>query len=308
VDLVVLIYFIHHVAVSIQLNEVIAGIGQDFIHAIESETSLARTRPSSGLEDAEVRLPAISGGSVPAVRDGYLQAISRERLIEIAARCDAVIELVHRPGYFVVAGHPLARVFPASAAPMVSRALEEAHVTGRHRSLSQDMIFAVDQLVEIAIRALSPAVNDTFTALACIDWLTAGLSRLSGIELIPNTYHDTEGKVRIVEPGLDYEEVIDRAFDKIRQSGRAMPAVAVRQLDSLALLVPSATEQQRRVLFNQAAMIMRAVDEAVPEQMDRDKVRQYHRRLHEIALGPNGEGRHRKVVRGDGSVGRQLSR
>jgi uncharacterized membrane protein len=298
VDLVVLIYFIHHVAVSIQLNEVIAGIGQDFIRAIESDTSQAKARSPSGLDVAEGRLPAISGASVPATRDGYLQAVSRERLVEIAARCDAVIELVNRPGFFVVAGHPLARVFPASAAPIVSRALEEAHVTGRHRSLSQDMIFAVDQLVEIAIRALSPAVNDTYTALACIDWLTAGLSRLSGIELMPNTYFDAESKVRIVEPALDYEEVVDRAFDKIRQSGRAMPAVAVRQLESLALLMPAATEEQRRVLFKQAAMIMRAVDEAVPEQMDRDEVRQHYRRLREVAMHSNGETKPSEVARG----------
>jgi uncharacterized membrane protein len=282
-DLVVLIYFIHHVAVSIQLNEVIAGIGQDLIRAIESETRMSRTLRSSSIEDAASRLPAISGATVPALRDGYLQAISRERLVEIASKCDAVIELLHRPGYFVVAGRPLARVFPGSAASMVSRALAEAHVTGRHRSLSQDMIFAVDQLVEIAIRALSPAVNDTFTALACIDWLTAGLSRLSGAVFLPNSYQDTENSVRIVEPALDYREIISRAFDKVRQSGRGMPAIAMRQLDSLAFLMSSATSEQRHVLVEQSEMIVRSVEGSVPEQLDRDEVRRRFLRVHQAA-------------------------
>jgi uncharacterized membrane protein len=120
---------------------------------------------------------------------------------------------------------------------------------------------------------------------------------------MPNTYFDAESKVRIVEPALDYEEVVDRAFDKIRQSGRAMPAVAVRQLESLALLMPAATGEQRRVLFKQAAMIMRAVDEAVPEQMDRDEVGQHYRRLREVAMHSNGKKEPSEVALGTAQSG-----
>ena len=86
-----------------------------------------------------------------------------------------MIRLLHRPGHFVVEGEPLADVWPAAAAPGVARALGGAHATGPHRTLTQDLSFAVDQLVEIAIRGALPAVNDTFTALACIDWLGDGL-------------------------------------------------------------------------------------------------------------------------------------
>ncbi len=90
-----------------------------------------------------------------------------------------MIRLLHRPGHFVVEGQPLANVWPAAAAPGVARALGGAHATGPHSTLTQDLSFAVDQLVEIAIRALSPAVNDTFTALACIDWLGDGLCKIA---------------------------------------------------------------------------------------------------------------------------------
>ena len=82
-----------------------------------------------------------------------------------------MIRLLHRPGHFLVEGEPLAEVWPPDAAARVAGALGGAHATGPYRTLAQDPSFAVDQLVEIAIRALSPAVNDTFTALACIDWL-----------------------------------------------------------------------------------------------------------------------------------------
>ena len=108
-------------------------------------------------------------------RSGYLQFV-RPRLVDLAVQYDAVIKLHHRPGHFVVAGHPFVTVWPAAAAPEVER-LAARHITGPHRTLNQDVAFAVDQLVEIAIRALSPAVNDTFTALTCIDWLTDSLAR-----------------------------------------------------------------------------------------------------------------------------------
>src|SRR6202035_1274829 len=116
-----------------------------------------------------------SGGTVPAPSSGYLQFIRHGTLGGLAAEKGAVVRLLHRPGHFLVRGHPMATVWPPDAAPAVSRELRRAHITGPYRTLTQDLAFAVDQLVEIAIRALSPAVNDTFTAMTCIDWLGASL-------------------------------------------------------------------------------------------------------------------------------------
>ena len=121
-----------------------------------------------------------TAASSRAPRSGYLQYVSLSRWSTSPSASHAVIRLLHRPGHFVVEGEPLADVWPAAAAPGVARALGGAHATGPHRTLTQDLSFAVDQLVEIAIRALSPAVNDTFTALACIDWLGDGLGKIAG--------------------------------------------------------------------------------------------------------------------------------
>ena len=126
-----------------------------------------------------LRRMAEGGGTVPAPSSGYLQFIQHETLIGLAAEKGAVIRLLHRPGHFVVRGHPLATVWPPAAGEAVSRALRVAHITGSNRTLAQDLAFAVDQLVEIAIRALSPAVNDTFTALTCIDWLGESLCKVT---------------------------------------------------------------------------------------------------------------------------------
>ena len=168
VDLAVLVYFIHHVATSIQLPEVIASIAHDLTSAIDAEAGRhpATEQFEAGLSETEVahRLSE-SGAVVRAAKSGYVQFIAYPTLVDIAMRAEGVIRLVHRPGHFVVEGLPLAEVWPPDAKDAVARGLARAHATGAHRTLTQDLAYAIDQLVEIALRALSPAVNDTFTAL-----------------------------------------------------------------------------------------------------------------------------------------------
>jgi uncharacterized membrane protein len=147
-------------------------------------------------------------------------------------------------------------------------------VTGAHRTLRQDLAFAIDQLVEIAIRALSPAVNDTFTAMTCIDWLSDGLCTITDSWHSRRVYFDDSGKVRLIAAEASYERFVDRAFDKIRQAGRGMPAVMIRQLDALSKVMEyTCTSEQRRVLRDQAEMILRSSEESVAEAADRADVR-----------------------------------
>jgi uncharacterized membrane protein len=173
-----------------------------------------------------------------------------------------------------VAGQPIARVFPQGAAKQVEVELAKAHVTGPHRTLMQDPVFAIDQLVEIAIRALSPAVNDTFTALTCLDWLSEGLCRLSQRELTGDIFRDEDGRIRLVGAGWSYERMISRAFSKIRQAANGMPAVLVRMLDTIRVVANSTTlPSQREALADQATMIMRSAERSVVEENDLNDIR-----------------------------------
>jgi uncharacterized membrane protein len=136
--------------------------------------------------------------------------------------------------------------------------------------LTQDLGFAVDQLEEIALRALSPAVNDTFTALNCIDWLGDGLCKISPRPLPGGIYRDSRGMVRLIDPVITYERLVKGAFDKIRQAGRGMPAVYIRQLQNLEKILQYVVrDEQRDVIFCHADMILRASEESVAEQNDR---------------------------------------
>ena len=180
-DMGVLIYFINHISNSIQLPQVIASIARDLVGAIAAEGARADVglvESSLSLQEIE-RQMAESGSILRTPRSGYLQFVDYATLVRLASSSNAVVRLHHRPGHFLVAGQPLATVWPPQAAASVGRSLERGHLTGPYRTLAQDIAFAVDQLVEIAIRALSAAVNDTFTAMTCIDWLGESLCKIA---------------------------------------------------------------------------------------------------------------------------------
>jgi uncharacterized membrane protein len=272
-DLAVLIYFLHHITIQIQLPHVIAGIAADLAAAIElqagtggADSDIAAARLTAGLHGP--------GGEVAAPRSGYLQYIQRRRLVRLAAGLGVVIHLRYRPGHFLVQGHAYATVWPAAAASLVERELAHAHVTGPYRTLAQDVSFGIDQLVEIGIRALSPAVNDTFTALTCIDWICDSLCKVTGRWQPTRVYRDDAGIVRLITTEATYERLVQRAFEKVRQAGRGMPAVMIRQLDGLCKIIERASAQEERdLLLGQATMIQRLSLTSVDEESDRADIR-----------------------------------
>ncbi|KAA2253970.1 DUF2254 domain-containing protein [Solihabitans fulvus] len=283
IDLGVLIYFINHIATQIQLPQVIAGIAEDLAKSV----AVQRGTPGRPEQPAAEHGPSLAnllatmeelGGVVPTPSSGYLQFVRHQSLVRIAARLDAVIHLPYRPGHFLVQGHPLAVVWPPEAAAQVAYHLQRAQLTGPHRTLTQDVSFGIDQLVEIAIRALSPAVNDTFTAMTCIDWLGDSLCKIAGVWHPVGVHRDQRGDIRVISDQVSYDRLVQRAFEKIRQAGVGMPAVMIRQLDALAKIMEQTRDsEQSQVLLDQAAMIQRANLATVPEESDRaDVERRYN--------------------------------
>jgi uncharacterized membrane protein len=278
-DLAVLIYFIHHTATAIQLPQVIASIARDLAEAIETqggdEGAAGTATGAAGPSSVELlsRMEA-AGGVVTAADSGYLQFIRLRSLVSFAEEADVVICLNHRPGHFIVQGHPIGTVWPPEAAARVNEALGRAHITGPHRTLTQDVSFGVDQLVEIAIRALSPAVNDTFTAMTCVDWLSDNLCKIVERWHPTRVHRDGQGFIRVIAAQPTYERLVQRSFEKIRQASMGMPAIMIRQLDAVAkIMTETSGPGQRRVLLDQAEMIQRASERSVPEEADRADVR-----------------------------------
>ena len=186
VDLAVLIYFLHHIAIQIQLPFVIASIARDLTRYLGVRKPDIRMATPDDPDDSEEIAALVdtiksSGAMMRTPKGGYLQAIRYDMLIRTASAADAVVYMPYRPGNFLVEDSELAAVWPPEAADRMTRRLKRAQVTGPVRNLAQDPAFGIDQLVEIAIRALSPAVNDTYTALTCVDWLGNTLCKLAKV-------------------------------------------------------------------------------------------------------------------------------
>jgi len=292
-DLGVLIYFIHHTAVSIQLPQVIASIAADLSEAIaEQGSGNAEPHVKNGPTAAELVARAEREGGVLLSPDsGYVQFIKHQNLVRLATAADAVINLEHRPGHFVVRGQRFATVWPPQAEPMVRQALGGAHIVGPHRTLTQDVSFGIDQLVEIGLRALSAAVNDTFTALTCIDWLGENLCKIVTGWHPARVHRDGQGFIRVIAPEPAFDRLVQRSFEKIRQSSLGAPAVMIRVLDALTRIMAETTSSgQRRVLLEQAAMIERACERSVPEAADRADVRRRYEAILTLESRLTGQG------------------
>src|SRR5580658_2473276 len=286
VDLGVLIYFLHHIAVQIQLPQVIGIIAGGLAGAIDlqaGDPTVGADARYAALLIADIDGP---GGDVAAPRSGYLQYIQHRTLVNIATEKDAVIHLRYRPGHFLVQGHPYATVWPASAADQVARELARGHSTGPYRTLAQDVSFGIDQLVEICIRALSAAVNDTFTALTCIDWIGDSLCKVTGRWQPTRVYRDADGAVRVIATETTYARLVQRSFEKVRQSGHGMPAVLIRQLDALQKIMERATAaKDQQLLLEQAAMLERLSARSVGEESDRADVTAAYQRVLDVHAG-----------------------
>jgi len=271
----VLIYFIHHVSVSIQADEIISrisaelagGIRQMFPEQIGSDGPGYGTDPSSaGLPpgfDREAR-------EIPASRDGYIQIIDAKALMQLAARHNLVMRLSRRPGHYVIAGTALARVWPGERIDEdLHSELNAAFVVGGRRSPAQDVEFAVNQLVEIAVRALSPGVNDPFTAIACVDRIGSALCQFARRDL-PSPYRvDENGVLRIVADAPTFAAIADAALNQIRQNSRSTASVTIRLLETVAVVASCLQRQEdRQTMRHHAEMIVRGAREGIPEESD----------------------------------------
>jgi uncharacterized membrane protein len=153
------------------------------------------------------------------------------------------------------------------------REVAGAFITGPQRTPTQDAEFAVGQLVEVALRALSPGINDPYTAINCIDRLAAALARLARRE-VPSPYRcDEAGNLRLVADPLSYRSMVDAAFNQIRQAAGGQVAVIVRLLEAIALIGEHVHDNDfRQALAEQAGLIMEASRASVAGERDRRDV------------------------------------
>lgn len=293
-SLAVLIYFIHHISISIQADHILANVSAELTESIDrlypegmggaSMFPVAAPPPIPERLDEESRL-------VRATDSGYLQAVDEDHLMRLAVERDVFLRLRYRPGDFVAARTVLLEVWPR---PGLDDAFDDAvrdlFILGTGRTAEQDVEFSVLQLAEVATRSLSPGINDPFTASACLDRLGAALCRLAERPLPFPYRHDDEGRLRIVAKRVDFEALVDAAFDSIRRYGSTSAMITLRLLDTLETVASCTTDAGRR------HVLMRHVEEAYvasvkadhPEADAKEIRERYERVRSALAAGASG--------------------
>ncbi len=261
INLFALLFFIHILARSIISDTAIRRVERDLRDAI------SRLLPTEDHGQPRVERPTIDdvlpadfderAASLWMSGEGYVQAIKYERLAEIACRYNAVIRLNFRAGHFVICKSHKADVYPGHLlGPDLATEIESAIMVGDERTPVQDLEFSMRHMVEIAVRALSPGINDPFTAMAVIDRLGAVLGDLMRRELQPEVFFDAAGVVRVIGRASSFRGFADVAFHQIRQAGATHPAVIIRMLSIIAQIAVNVRFSSQRVaLLDHAAII-----------------------------------------------------
>lgn len=266
----VLIFFIHHVPDSIHVSNVVSGIGRSLLHRVESELEEVGEEAAPVETEAEPHRDLAGAAVVRHRRDGYLQGLDVGQLVEVATEHGLRLRSSFRPGDFVIRGEVLVHAWPASAVDeAVEERIRDAYLWGSHRTQAADLLFLVDELIEIAARALSPGVNDPFTAINCMDWLGSALAEAGRRRETPAVHRDDEGVVRVVVRPVTFERLAGEVFDRLRpyasvDRNAALHLVGI--LGRLSLLAPS---EHRPVLREKAVDLRDACLAALSDPHDR---------------------------------------
>lgn len=245
-----LIYFIHNIASGIQAS--------NLIHRIARETERLVVRHFVEVAAEDDALPPIPENAVriDAHRGGYLQLLDHDGLLELVERYGVAIHVAVRPGDFVARGQPLAWVAPAGAVtgPVVDEC-RHAFDVGSARSMQQDVAFGIRQLVDCALRAVSPTVNDPTTAVTCID-------HIGDLLVVAARGHErprviVRGDACLVVPHVRFAELVDLGFDQVRRYGRADLTVSMRMLRALGTIAHACREHRQLDILERHARAIR---------------------------------------------------
>jgi uncharacterized membrane protein len=271
VSMVMLVFFVHHLAHSIQIDQVMKGVERGTLRVLER---------SFAEGDPDLRVPEPPRGAValPAPGSGYVQAFHVEAFVAALSRRRLTARIVPVVGRHVVAGTPIVWVWEDDGArpPLqeaiaeLRRALPTMVRVGYERTLEQDVAFGIRQLADIASKALSPAVNDPYTANQAVDHLATILAALAERQHGPRAVRDARGVVRLYVPARDFGYLLELALGQVRRYGANEPRVVRALLRVCGDVAGFGDESHRAVVRRYVETLLDDVRRMVPQPADRE--------------------------------------
>jgi uncharacterized membrane protein len=256
-----IIYFIHHIATSIRASNIIRSVYDETISAIDDVYPLKGERDSN---PSGSRVQDVSWFALVSRESGYLQAIETEKLAALARKHGLIVRVEKAPGEFVAEGAHFISV-SKSVTVDVEKDLWRLIRMGTNRTFEQDVSFGIRQLVDIALKGLSPGINDVTTAAIAIDFLGAILGKLCNHELENEITFDHDRPL-VISKCLTFPEILSLSFDQIRRNGASDPAVLARVADALGMIAQRAVDAlQIRAVETQLDLLRSTLETEVPD-------------------------------------------
>ena len=268
-----LIFFIHHIAASIQANSIIATTARETLRAIDRLFPVGVGVTAQGpLDEQPSDSAPLEWAPIPAAKTGYVQRVDGDALFDIARASGVTLRMDCGIGEFIVEGSRLASVSGSQAAAEVVDRTNAAFTLGKRRTVTQDAAYGIRQLVDVALKALSPGVNDTTTATTCLDFLGSLLARLVE-RRIEAPYRSDDCTLRLITRGPTFDGLLNESLEQIRQNAESNVAVLVRLLEVLRLLVERTTDARRQeALLQHVQWITDSAGRGVPAVQDRASI------------------------------------
>ncbi|MGY8914533.1 MAG: DUF2254 domain-containing protein [Flavobacteriales bacterium] len=272
-NIILLIIFIHHIAISIQANKVISDISEAWSKNLKQLFPVEIGEEPADDENHNIELlkkTFRNKTNITSPKSGYILYADNEGIFNMAKEKKLLVILNYRPGDYVVEHMEIGEVFSEEELDEDDLLdFRDIFILGKSRTPQQDPEFSIHQMVEIAGRALSPGINDPYTAITCIDNLTSTLCYLTKVQFPSKYRYDENKELRVVASNLTFRGMLNVAFNQIRQFAGGSPSVVIRLMDALITINTMAkTTEQKIALKEHAQMVLRVAENSFGEKND----------------------------------------
>ncbi len=276
--IILLVIFIHHVSMSIQSDKVISDISDAMSKSIRKlfPDEIGHEEEKSTPDIPTLKQKYAFKQEVRCKKSGYLQSVDGDGLLRLAQENDCIIILHHRPGDYLVQDVVVCEILCNEKCDNdIYEKIHDDLIIGKVRTPLQDAEFSIHQMVEVASRALSPGVNDPYTAIACIDNLTSVMCYLTGVQY-PSPYRfDSEDRLRVIADNHTFAGMLNAAFNQIRQYAEGSPSVMIRLLEAMITIHKfSRNSNQKKQVIQHAKMVMKAAERTFYENRDLEDMKE----------------------------------
>jgi len=286
VGIACLIFFIHHIASGIQAETIIKAAADETLDAVDRLFPKEMGEEANAQQDAEMPAEVSQWQPIAALRTGFIQGVDGQSLLKAARENETVIRMERGVGEFIVEGAPLISIAGNARDEKLSDRIDSIFTIDHQRTMLQDAGYGVRQIVDVALKALSPGINDTTTAVTCVHYLSAILARLAARRIESRYRMDTSehgGKLRVIARGPTFDSMLAEAFDQIRQNALGNVAVMLALLTALEVIGGRTQDFHRRAALRvQADLMGDAARSSIPVPHDCDAALAVLKRLQRI--------------------------